>query len=75
MVWEEWEEWEEWAEWECNSVKSMNLKKAAILQPFFLKITHTLEILKSNHLSITLDKGKGMYQKLLKDMSSSFKGC
>ena len=26
-------------------------------------------------LGATLDKGKGMYQKLLKDMSSSFKGC
>ena len=31
-------------------VNLMNLKKAAILQPFFLKTISTLEILKSTHL-------------------------
>jgi len=65
VVWEEWEEWEEWAEWECNSVKSMNLKKAAILQPFFLKITHTLEILKvakSRYFSYKKNKNKRSYK-------------
>ena len=31
-------------------INLMNLKKAAILQPFFLKTISTLEILKSTHL-------------------------
>ena len=31
-------------------INLMNLKKAAILQPFFLKTISTLEILKSIHL-------------------------
>ena len=46
-------------------INLMNLKKAAILQPFFLKITHTLEILKvakSRYFSYKKNKNKRSYK-------------
>ena len=46
-------------------IKLTNLKKAAFLQPFFLKITHTLEILKvakSRYFSYKKNKNKRSYK-------------